>query len=337
MTETDATNTEGNELEANEPAANEPVPRRKPRALQRIVVLGITAGCFVFLYNRLNGAAAREGLSLVDYMSQTFSNVQWIPWLLLMIAYSFLYFFIDTLVVTRALNWFIKEIRYRDILPIRASAYIISILNEQIGKGVMAYYLNKRDRVPGWEVGSVMLFIMFCEMFYLLIWATVGFYVSGDLLPDEFGLIPPIAVGAAVLLTLWMLYFQGKILPNNQLRDKRILHAFKLAEPWHYGAFFLLRSPALLSAVVVYTIALGLFGVEASFASLLGYLPVIFFAATVPTPMRAAAITFWVILFPENEGQMAAFGLVQHNFFILFNAVIGLLFLRRAQRELFSR
>ena len=66
MTETDATNTEGNELEANEPAANEPVPRRKPRALQRIVVLGITAGCFVFLYNRLNGAAAREGLSLVD-------------------------------------------------------------------------------------------------------------------------------------------------------------------------------------------------------------------------------------------------------------------------------
>ena len=70
---------------------------------------------------------------------------------------------------------------------------------------------------------------------------------------------------------------------------------------------------------------------------MLGYLPVIFFAATVPTPMRAAAITFWVILFPENEGQMAAFGLVQHNFFILFNAVIGLLFLRRTQRELSSR
>ena len=332
MTETDVP-----DAEANEPVANEPIVPRKPSALQRVVVLGITAGCFVYLYNRLNGAAGREGLSLVDYMSQVFSNVDWIPWLLLMIVYSFLYFFIDTLVVTRALNWFIKEIRYRDILPIRASAYIISIFNEQIGKGAMAYYLNKRDGVPGWEVGSVMLFIMFCEMFYLLIWATIGFYVSGDSLPDAFGLIPPIAVGAAVVLTLWMLYFQGKILPNNQLRDKRILHAFRLAKPWHYGAFFLLRSPALLSAVVVYTIALRLFGVEASFASSLGYLPVIFFAATVPTPMRAAAITFWVILFPENEGQMAAFGFVQHNFFILFNAVIGLLFLRRTQRELFSR
>ena len=320
------------ETEADEVAAP-----RKPGALQRIVFLGITALCFVYLYYRLNGAAVRKRLSLVDYMTQVFATVAWIPWLLLMIVYSFLYFLIDTLVVTRALNWFIAEIRYRDIMPIRASAYIISIFNEQIGKGAMAYYLNKRDQVPGWEVGSVMLFIMFCEMFYLLAWATIGFFVSGESLPEVFSLIPPIALGAVVVLTLWMLYFQGKILPNNQLRDKRILHAFRLAKPWHYGAFFLLRSPALLSAVVVYTIALNLFGVDASFTSSLGYLPVIFFAATVPTPMRAAAITSWVILFPENEGQMAAFGFVQHNFFILFNAVIGLLFWRRAQRELFSR
>ena len=73
-----------------------------------------------------------------------------------------------------------------------------------------------------------------------------------------------------------------------------------------------------------------------SAVNLLPLLPIIFFAATVPTPMRAAAITSWVILFPENEGEMAAFGLLQHNFFILFNALIGLLFLPRANRELFG-
>ncbi|NIM01747.1 MAG: hypothetical protein GTN89_13175, partial [Acidobacteria bacterium] len=59
--------------------------------------------------------------------------------------------------------------------------------------------------------------------------------------------------------------------------------------------------------------------------------------AAVPTPMRAAAITSWVILFPGNEGQVAAFGFVQHNFFIFFNAAIGLLFLRRAKREMFGQ
>ena len=308
--------------------------RRKPSVLQRLVMLGITVLCFVYLYFRVNGAAAREGLPLVDYMAGVFAEISWMPWLLLMMTYSLAYFLIDTLVITKALGWFIKKIPFRDIMPIRASAYIISIFNEQIGKGAMAYYLYRRDRVPGWEVGSVMLFMMFCEMLYLLTWATIGYFVTRSSLPDVFGLIPGIAAGAAVFLVLWILYFDGKILPGNKLRERRILDAFRQAKAWHYGAFFLLRSPALISAVVVYTIALHLFGVDTSMLDLLGYLPVIFFAATIPTPMRAAAITAWVILFPENEGQMAAFGLVQHNFFIFFNALIGLLFLRRAQREL---
>ena len=302
----------------------------------RTLFLVLTGGCFVYLYYRLNGAATREGMTLTVYMTDVFANVQWLPWLGLMVAYSTFYFVIDTLVITRALNWFIKDIRYQDILPIRASTYIISVFNEQIGKGAMAYYLNRRDQVPGWEVSSVMLFIMFCEVFYLLIWATIGYAISDDTLPDAFGFLPYIAVGGAIVLTLWILYFRGTFLATNTFRDKKIVHAFKMATAKHYGLFFLLRSPALLAAVLVYTFALRLFGVDASFVSLLGYLPVIFFSAAVPTPMRAAAITFWVILFPENEGQMAAFGFVQHNFFIFFNALIGVLFWRRAQRDLFG-
>lgn len=315
-----------------EPSTN----KKKQSPLGRLIFLLITSACFVYLYFKLNGAAAREGMPLTEYMTQVFANVAWGPWLALMVTYSLFYFLIDTLVVTRALNWLLADIKYKDILPIRASAYIISIFNEQIGKGAMAYYLNKRDQIPGWEVGSVMLFIMFCEIFYLLVWATVGYIFGGDGLPEVFQIMPVMSIGAAILLILWLLYFNGTLLPNNQLREKRILHSFRRAKLWHYGAFFLLRSPALLAAIVVYTTALNLFGVEASFLTLLPYLPVVFFAAAVPTPMRAAAITFWVILFPENEGQMAAFGFVQHNFFILFNAIIGLIFWRRAQRDLFA-
>ena len=328
---------EENPQATTEPAAEAAPKKKKPSPIGRVLFLILTALCFAYLYYRLNGAAGREGLSLVEYMTQVFATVDWIPWLALMVCYSLFYFAIDTLVVTKALNWFVADIKYKDIMPIRASSYIISIFNEQIGKGAMAYYLNKRDKIPGWEVGSVMLFVMFCEIYYLLVWATIGFAVSGDSLPDVFGLVPYIAAVASVLLVLWIAYFRGAILPNNNFREKVVFHAFRQAKPWHYGAFFLLRSPALLAAVVVYTIALNLFGVEASLITLLPFLPVIFFAAAVPTPMRAAAITFWVILFPENEGQMAAFGFVQHNFFILFNAAIGLLFWRKAQRDLFGK
>ena len=236
--------------------------------------LAITALCFVFLYLRLNGAAAREGLTLVDYMTRVFSHVAWVPWLVLMLAYSCFYFLVDTRVTTSALNWFLdKHIRYRDILPIRASAYIISIFSEQIGKGAMAYYLNRRHGVPGWEVGSVMLFIMFCEVFYLMAWAAIGFAFSRARLPEAFGLIPWLALGGAVVLAVWIAYFRGTIFPGSGLRDKRILHAFRVARPWHYAAFLLLRSPALLGAGVVYTIALQLFGVPVSFLTLFPYLP----------------------------------------------------------------
>jgi hypothetical protein len=324
--------------DASAPAPSDTPAARKPSALQRLVFLGITVVCFGFLYLRLSGAAAREGLSLMDYMTRVFSNVAWVPWLGLMLAYSGFYFLVDTRVTASALNWFLeKQIRYRDILPIRASAYIISLFSEQIGKGAMAYYLNRRHAVPGWEVGSVMLFIMFCEVFYLLAWAGIGYVFSRERLPDVFGLIPWFVLGGAVVLAAWIAYFRGVVFPGSGLRDKRIMHAFRMAGPWHYAAFFVLRSPALLGAGVVYTIALGLFGVQTSFFTLFPYLPVIFFAATVPTPMRAAAITSWVILFPENVGQMAAFGFVQHNFFVLFNALLGLAFWPQARRELLEK
>ena len=94
-------------------AAASAKPPRKGNGLARIAMLLITALCFAYLYYRLNGAAIREGLTLVEYMAQVFATVNWIPWLLVMVTYSLFYFTIDTLVVTKALNWFVKEIKYK--------------------------------------------------------------------------------------------------------------------------------------------------------------------------------------------------------------------------------
>jgi hypothetical protein len=309
-------------------------PPPKPARLRQLAMWAVALICFAYLYYRIRGAAAREGLEVSSYMASVFADIQWGRWLALMIPYSLFFFAVDSAVVWRVINWFNTRVPYRDILPIRASAYIISILNEQVGKGAMAVYLNRRDGVPGWEVGSSMLFIMFCEFYYLLAWATVGYAIAGGSLPDQFRLVPVIAAGALVFFALWILYFRGTILPELPLRERPILLAFRKASVWQYLGVMLLRSPAILAAVVVYTLSLRLFGVDASFTSMLGVLPVIFFAAAVPTPMRAAAITIWVILFPENEARMTAFGFVMHNFFIFFNAAIGLVFLRRANREL---
>ena len=107
-------------------------------------------------------------------------------WLALMIPYCILFLVIDSLVVWSVINWFNAKLRYADILPIRASAYILSLVNEQVSKGAIAFYLNRRDGVPGWEVGSSMLFIMFCEYYYLLTWATIGVMLQWDRFPKVF-------------------------------------------------------------------------------------------------------------------------------------------------------
>jgi len=253
-----------------------------------------------------------------------------------MIPYSVAFFLIDSLIVWRIINWFNVKVSYKEILPVRGSAYIISILNEQVGKGAMALYLNRRDGVPAWQVGSSMLFIMVCELLYLCAWANIGLFLQWDNLPPVFRALPWVGVGVMIAFALFYLYFRGHILPNNKFRDGQLLKAFKEATFSQYLIIILLRSPALLLAVVMYSEALALFGVEFGYLQMLGILPVIFFGASVPGPFRAVALLLWVILFPEHPAEMSAFGLVQHNFFILFNAVIGLLFMGKVQKELFA-
>ncbi len=312
------------------------VRTKKAKPWQRVLPFLITLACFAYLWNRLNHAAAAQGIGLLAYLGKSFANVNWLYWLALMVPYCILYVIFDSLGVWCVINWFNTKIRYADILPIRASAYILSLVNEQVSKGAIAVYLNRRDGVPGWEVGSSMVLLIFCEIYSLTLWATVGVLLRWNRFQPVFHVIPWIALGVAVFFTLSQLFFSGRIAPGMALRERPIFRAFRLAKVWHYGVVLALRAPLVLIGVVVYTLALRLFGGSIGFGEMLGILPVIFLGAAAPGPMHSVAILFWVLLFPDRPGQMTAFGFVMHNFFIFFNAAVGLLFLRRATRELFG-
>ena len=305
---------------------------RWPRVLPWV----ITAACFAYLYRRLDRAAAAEGHALLPYLAAIFEHVAWSRWLVLMVPYCAVFLLVDSLVVWRVISWFNARLSYGDVLPIRASAYILSIVNEQVSKGAIALYLSRRHGIPAWEVGSSMLFIMFCEYYYLLGWATVGVLLQWDRFPKIFHAIPWIALVSAAVFVVVHLFFRGKIGASLAVRDRPVFRAFRVAKVRHYAAVLALRSPAILAAVVVYALALGLFGVAVGMTEMLGYLPVIFFGAAMPGPMHSVAIVLWVVLFPQQPGEMTTFGFVQHNFFVLFNAAVGLLFLRRATHELFA-
>lgn len=308
----------------------------KASALKRGLPWLITLACFGYLYSRIAGAAAREGQDVLSYMAGIFASVSWWRWLAYMLPYSVFYLLVDTAVLWRVVNWFNTRVGYGDLLPVRASTYIISLVNEQVGKGAIAYYLNRREGVPGWQLGSSMLFIMFCEFYYLLAWATIGIALLWNRLPEQlqiFQTIPYIALVALGFFAGWVLFFRRG---SGGLRERHLFHAFRQGRAWQYGGVMLLRSPALLASAFVYARVAELFGVEVSFGEMLCYAPVAFFGTFVPGPFRPVAVAFWPTVFSSHEGEMAAFGFVQHNSFVLFNAALGLIFLRRANRELFG-
>lgn len=310
--------------------------KRRMALWKRLVPWAITIACFAYLYVRIDAAAQRADQDALTYLAGAFARVDWVRWLALMVPYSFLYLLIDTLVLWRVVNWFNTKVSFLDLLPVRASTYIISIVNEQVGKGAIALYLHRRNGVPPWQIGSSVIFIMFCEFYYLLFWALEGVTLRWHQLPSVFHVIPLIAAVALIFLAGFVYYFRSPRFSSSAFRERQLLMSFRQASPWYYLVIIVIRSPALLAAALVYSEVAELFGVSLSFVDMLGYLPVIFFGTLVPGPFRAVAVAMWPTLVPGHTAEMTVFGIVQHNFFVLFNAAIGLLFLRRVSRELFG-
>ena len=249
---------------------------------------------------------------------------------------------VDAHVTWRVVRWFnAPDFRFTRMLPIRASAYLLSLVNEQVGKGAIMAYLWRRHAVPAWQALSSMVLLGMMEIYQLLLFSALGTALYFDLVVAASSALPlasilvTVFVLAALYLPLHVAYFRGVLLPRSRLREAQMLRAFRLAEWRHYALIVLFKAPNLLGAVLVYTVALELFNVEVAFGQMLAFLPVIFLAAALPLPFHAGALVLWTVLFPDFP-EVGAFSLVMHTFFVLFNAVIGLLFLPRANRELFG-
>ena len=325
-------------------ASGEVEQKTAPTAASRLwqlVTWLVAIGCFYLAYGRIAAAAARDGLAPFDYLVGFFKEVDWTTWLALMIPYSMLFFVIDAHATWRVIRWFnAPSIRFLNVLPIRASAYILSLVNEQVGKGAMSLYLLRRYQVPGWEAISSMILLGVMEIYQLLIFSAVGVALYSNLVDAASTILPlnrilpAVFVVAALYVPFHLLYFSGRLFPGSKLRDRPLLRAFREARPRHYLLVLLFKAPNLLVAVLIYTASLRLFHVDVGFGQMLAFLPVIFLAAALPLPFHAGALLLWTVLFPEYP-EVGAFSLVMHTFFVSFNALIGVVFLPLANRELF--
>ena len=319
----------------------EPVKSQARTLLFKLITWVLAIGCFYLVYGRIEAAALRDGLTPAAYMTNFFGAADWVFWLMLMIPYSVFFFLVDSHATWRVIRWFnTPDIKLGNVLPVRASAYILSLVNEQVGKGAMSLYLLRRYDVPVWKALSSMIMLGLVEIYQLLMFSAVGVAIYYDLVQQASTALPlpqilmSVYLVALLYFPLHLLYFSGRIFQASTLRDKPIFHAFRQARLKQYLLTIAFKAPNLIMAVLVYTLALDLFQVDVNFGQMLAFLPVIFLSAALPLPFHAGAFLLWTVLFPEYP-EVGAFSLVMHTFFVVFNALIGLIFLPKANRELF--
>jgi len=263
----------------------------------------------------------------------TFARARWGWYAPLLVAYSLFYFLVDSFVVQQAVAWFNVRVPYRDVLPVRATTYILSLVNTQLGQGGIALYLHRRHGLPFWEVTGTILFIAFVEIYQLAFYSSVGAAASG-----EIGRAIPVWVYAALAgyLIGHLAYFS--LARAERLDRIPILRAFRRARPAQYLLLLLYKTPNLLAAVTVHWLALPLFGIHVPYAVLLTFLPIVFFGAALPIAAAHLGPSqfLWVYFFRgyAPDSDLLAYSLAAHLSFMLANALIGLAFLRRATREL---
>jgi Lysylphosphatidylglycerol synthase TM region len=287
------------------------------KSARRLGAIVLTAAIFAVILRRVPAAALGDALREADVG----------VFLALMVPNALFYFAWDTLVLSVVIRWFHGEVRYRDLLPVRAASYVVGFFNTNLGRGAMAAYLARTLRAPLLELGSTVLFLVLTEYTQLVIWALLGLLgvrteVSRSLL----------SVAGAV--TLFWLVVRWLLAP----RDWSLARTFRLATPARCAQIVLLRAPMFLVSLLVHYHAAHAFGIDIPFLQMLAFLPVIFMLAALPVTVAHLGTTqaAWIFFFGAYAPapRLLAFSLAAHLVFTATRAFLGVAWLPAAWADL---
>ncbi|HKZ52876.1 MAG TPA: lysylphosphatidylglycerol synthase transmembrane domain-containing protein [Candidatus Acidoferrales bacterium] len=309
---------------------------------KRILPAIITVVIFYFIFQRIPFDRFLAALAGADYPR----------FFLLMIPNSVFYFCWDTLVLAFLMRWFHGPMRYRDLLPVRAVTYVVSLMNTHLARGAMAFYLTRQLRAPFFELASTVMFLWLVELTHLGLWATAGMVSFPWLMPEGVFWVP---VGFVIFWVAFLSYVRlgfapwrpllapfGRLFPRwrgrGQVREWAILRTFREAATKRYVQFILLRAPMFAVALVLHYFAVRTFGMEIPLGRLVAFLPIIFMLASLPITVAHLGTTqaAWIFFFNDYaaESQLLAYSLASHLAYMLGRALLGLVFLPRAYEDL---
>lgn len=310
-------------------------------AARRVLPLLLTAGFFYVVLRRIPYERLLAALGEADY----------VRFLVFMIPNTVIYVAWDTFVLAVAVRWFHGPVRYRDLLPVRAASYIVSVFNTNAGRGALAVLVGRLLDRPFLQIGSTVIFLVLTEYTHLVAWATLGIVAFGSELTQPLLWVPPAVAGC------WLLFFayaragrsfaSGPPAPDATVRIRRwltapwrgaLLRTFRLAPARRYVEIVLLRAPMFFVSLCLHYFAAPAFGFSIPFGHMLTFLPVVFMAAALPITVARLGTTqaAWLLLFGgfAPTERLLAFSLATALTFALTRALIGVVLLPFAYRDL---
>ena len=274
-----------------------------------------------------------------DTFWQAVSGARLLPFFVFMVSFSLCFFLADSAVLTLLIRWFHGPIRYRELLPVRASTYIVSIINTQLAQAALALYLNRRFRTPLGEITSTVILLILLEATNLVFFATVGSVAFPGGTPAVFFALP------VVLALIWIAVVRiargGLGALGRRAGGNVLLSTFRKVRLRQGVAILGLKGSVFFLSLLVHAKALTFFGIEIPLLPLLAFLPIVYLVAALPVTVAhlGTSQAAWIFFFGSYaaEADLLAYSLAAHLTFMLANGSFGLIFLPRVYADLFSR
>ena len=303
-------------------------PPKEQSLLARLVPVALTIVIFGVIFWRIPFEA----------FWQAVSGARLPPFFAVMGSFSLCFFLADSAVLTALIRWFHGPIRYRELLPVRASTYVVAIINTQLAQAALALYLNRRFRTPLGEITSTVVLLILLEATNLIFFATVGSAAFPGGTPAVFFVLP------VLLALIWLtvvgiargrLGALGRRFGGNVLLSRSA--GCVCANPWPSY----LKGSVFFLSLLVHARALTFFGIEIPVLPLLAFLPIVYLVAALPVTVAhlGTSQAAWIFFFGgyAAEADLLAYSLAAHLTFMLANGSFGLIFLPRVYADLFSR
>jgi hypothetical protein len=318
------------------PDSSIPQARTTPLWRRAIPYVG-TVAIFALIFWRIPVAKVGEALEQAPVLK----------FFAIFMPFSLFYFAIDSFCLTWVVRRFNAPMRLADILPIRASMYLLALINTNLGQGGVAYYLHRKAGISFLGALSSILFIALLEVYQLFLFSTLGviFYRPATPAQAEIVAVLRIAYIVAWIVLAGIITFFAMARRSDGIRNwiengraGAILATFIKARPLDYLTVLAIKAPSFLASVVAQYYALALYGIAVPFVKLMLFLPLIYLAAALPIAVAhlGTSQAAWLLFFSGNAPtvKILAYSLAAHFTFMLCNGLIGLVFLPRASREL---